>query len=164
MMVQGEYHRTFCERFQRYDLSAIQLKDFRKRQGWKTGRTGYMKPGYKVNFRGVGAERIGADGRPWIIIEKRDPWLDSPRSSVHKHKWLWEQKNGPTPEGMVLKCLDGNKLNSDPENWEAVPKSLVPHLIGMRRYDAAPAELKSSIMANAKLAHAISLHKKGGDR
>jgi hypothetical protein len=56
---------------------------------------------------------------------------------------------------MVLKCLDGNKLNTDPSNWEAVSCGLLPRLNGAggRGYEAAPPELKPTIMAVAKLEH-----------
>jgi hypothetical protein len=37
---------------------------------------------------------------------------------------------------MALKCLDGNKQNTDPSNWEAVPRALLPRLAGGNRYGA----------------------------
>lgn len=74
------------------------------------------------------------------------------------YRWLWEQANGPVPEGHALKCLDGNRLNTDPSNWTAVPRALLPRLNGRhgRRYDQAPDELKPVIMATARLKQAIS--------
>jgi hypothetical protein len=64
--------------------------------------------------------------------------------------------NGPIPPKHVLKCLDGNKLNTDPSNWEAIPQGILPLLNGRhsRAYDDAPAELKPTILALAKLRHA----------
>lgn len=61
------------------------------------------------------------------------------------------------PDGHVLKCLDGNKLNTEPSNWEAVPRGLLPRLNSRfgRNYDTAPAELQPTIMAIAKLEHGI---------
>jgi len=80
-----------------------------------------------------------------------------------KHKWLWERANGPVPKGMVLKCLDGNKLNCDPSNWEAIPMALQPRLNGRfgRGYDHADPELKPTIMAIAKLEHKARQIRKG---
>ena len=51
--------------------------------------------------------------------------------------------DGPVPDGHRLKCLDGDKTNCDPSNWEAVPMALAPRLNGRfgRGYDTAPAEL-----------------------
>jgi hypothetical protein len=61
---------------------------------------------------------------------------------------------------MVLKCLDGNRLNTAPSNWEAVSRALLPRLAGGRHkkhvpYDEAPNELKPTILAVAKLEHAV---------
>jgi hypothetical protein len=68
------------------------------------------------------------------------------------------------PEGCALKCLDGNKRNTDPANWEAVPRELLPRLNGRfgRGYDAAPAEIKPVIMATAKLEYAARVLRNGG--
>ena len=72
---------------------------------------------------------------------------------------------------MALKCLDGDKQNCDPANWEAVPRALLPRLAGGNRYrrvlafdDAAP-EVRLSILAIAKLEHAARQRAKpnGGD-
>lgn len=72
------------------------------------------------------------------------------------HLLNWEQQHGPVPKGMCLKCL-GERRNTDPSNWELVPRALLPRLNGKsgRRYDHAPAELKPTIMAVAKLEHRL---------
>lgn len=74
------------------------------------------------------------------------------------HVIRWEAEHGPVPPGMALKCLDGNRQNTDPENWEAIPRGMLPRLAGGRwnrlPYDSAPDELKPTIMAIAKLDHA----------
>jgi hypothetical protein len=73
------------------------------------------------------------------------------------HRIEWEKLNGPVPEGMVLKCK-GDPLNTDPSNWELIPRGLLPRLNGRfgRGYDEAPADLKPTIMAVAKLEHRLS--------
>ena len=78
------------------------------------------------------------------------------RRYVLKYRWLWEQKHGPLPEGMCLKCK-GDPLNTDPSNWEVVPRGLLPRLNNRwgRGYDSAPDELKPTIMAVAKLEHRL---------
>ncbi|MFD2855379.1 HNH endonuclease [Seohaeicola zhoushanensis] len=70
------------------------------------------------------------------------------------HLIHWEERNGPLPKGYALKCLDGDKLNTDPANWEAI-RALLPRLNGRfgRNYDTAPAELKPTIMTITKLEH-----------
>ncbi|QKC86300.1 HNH endonuclease [Mesorhizobium sp. NZP2077] len=170
---------AFRAEFGRDDVTPAKLHSMRKREGWKTGRTGQFEQGsvpwskgkklpFNPNcaetqfkkgqrphtYRGAGHERIDCHGYVWIVIDQPNPWTGAATCSVHKHRWLWEQANGPVPEGMVLKCL-GDKTNTDPANWELVPIGLLPRLNGRsgRDYDHAPGELKPTIMAIAKLEH-----------
>ncbi|PWJ93557.1 hypothetical protein C8D77_101236 [Mesorhizobium loti] len=178
----NEWCRAFQVAFGRHDVTPSKLHALRKREGWKTGRTGQFdkgvapwskgkklpfnpnsavtqfKKGLKPhNRRGPGHESLGDDGYIWIVTDRRNPWTGASTWRVHKHRWLWEQANGPVPDGMVLKCL-GERLNTDPSNWEPVPIGLLPRLNGKsnRDYDRAPAELKPTIMAVAKLEHAVA--------
>lgn len=180
-MVIDDYHRAFCQAFDRADVDAGHLHALRKRKGWKTGRSGQFAPGqtpankgkkmpYNANsaatrfqkgqrphtYRGPGHERIDSkDGYVILIVAETNPWTGAATRPVHKHKWLWEKVHGPVPEGMALKCRDGNKLNTDPSNWELIPRAMLPRLNGRfgRGYDEAPAELKPTIMAVTKLEH-----------
>ncbi|GEP11257.1 HNH endonuclease [Methylobacterium gnaphalii] len=190
-MVVGEYHRVFCAHFGRTDSTAEQLNALRKRQGWRTGRTGRFSPGQashnkgKVcppgvggrhpnarktqfkknalphNYRGAGHERIDdKDGYVVMIVAETNPWTGADTRPVLKHRYLWEQANGPLPDDHCLKCLDGDKTNTDPSNWEAIPRGVLPRLNGGRHkkrlaYDAAPDELKPTVLAVAKLEHAV---------
>lgn len=116
------------------------------------------------NRRGAGHERIDSkDGYVVMIVEELNPWNGHSTRPVHKHRYLWEQANGPVPEGHVLKCLDGDKTNCDPSNWEAVPQTILPRLNACRRgvaYDQAAPELRPAIMAAAKLDHAARQRRK----
>lgn len=187
-----EYHQAFLATFGRDDTTAAMLHGLRKREGWKTGRTGQFEKGHVSankgqrcpegkgghhpnarktqfrkgalphNYKGPGHESLGDDGYLWIVTDQRNPWTGAATWRVHKHRWIWEQKHGPVPDGHVLKCLDSNKLNTDPSNWEAVPIGLLPRLNGKsgRAYDYAPVVLKPTIMAVAKLEHAARSGKK----
>lgn len=48
---------------------------------------------------------------------------------IAKSKWVlmhthnWEKQNGPVPDGMVLRCKNGNQLDCRPENWEPVDRA-----------------------------------------
>jgi len=48
---------------------------------------------------------------------------------VEKAKWVlmhtvnWEQQNGPVPDGMILRCKNGNQLDCRPENWEPISRA-----------------------------------------
>lgn len=177
----ADYHRAFCDRFGRTDVSAANLHALRKRKGWRTGRTGRFEPGQESwnkgkpmpfnpnsartqfrkgnlphNNRHLGHERMTKDGYVEISVAETNPHTGYERRYVHKHRHLWELTNGPVPEGMALKCLDGDRANTDPDNWEAVPRAMLPRLNGRfgRNYDHAPAELKQTIMAVTKLEHA----------
>lgn len=195
-MVISDYHAAFLAKFARDDVSQVNLHSLRKRKGWKTGRTGFFPKGGVAhnkgkkclpgtggrhpnaratqfrrgnephNTRHLGHERISKDGYVEISVAETNPHTGYDRRYVHKHRWLWEQANGPIPKGHALKCLDGNKSNTDPSNWEAVHRGVLARLNGGRfrstlPYDAAPEELKPLVMASAKLKHAVHEIRKG---
>lgn len=118
--------------------------------------TRFKKGQLPHNTKWAGHERVSKDGYVEISVEKTNPHTGFNSRYVLKHKWRWEQANGPVPAGMALKCL-GDRLNTDPSNWELVPRSLLPRLNGKRGrgYDRAPSELKPTILAIAKLEHAV---------
>jgi hypothetical protein len=185
----ADYHAAFQAAFTRPDITPQKLHALRKRQGWKTGRTGQFTKGQEpINkgkpcppgvggrhpnaqrtqfrkgeiphtFKGAGHQRIDSkDGYVVIIIEEANPWTGANTRPVHKHRWLWEQQNGPIPEGHALKCLDGDKTNCDPSNWELIPRALLPYLNGGRaskgvQFDHAQPEVKPVILTVAKLKH-----------
>jgi HNH endonuclease len=173
-----EAHAAFCEKFGRSDVSLQNYVGLCKRNGWLTGRTGHYAPGsmpankgkkmpYNAktaqtqfkkghsphNTKFAGHERLHEDGYVYTSINETNPHTGYERRYVLKHKHLWEQKHGPVPDGMVLKCLDGNKENTDPSNWELIPRGSLPFLNGFRgpHYASADDELKPVILTLAKL-------------
>lgn len=176
-------HAAFCKKFRRADVSMQNYKALCTRRGWKTGRTGQFNPGeashnkgkkmpfnpnsartqFKKgrlphNYRGAGHERVDSkDGYIVMIVEEVNPWTGAATRPVHKHRYLWEQKHGPLPDEHVLKCLDGDKTNTDPANWEAIPRAMLPSLVGGRwqkPIDDYEPELRSAVLAIAKAQHA----------
>jgi hypothetical protein len=177
-------HEAFVARFGRTDVSLANFKALCKRMGWKTGRTGCFVKGREPANKGkpmraatkaklartwfkkghlphnanyLGHERISKDGYTEISVDETNPHTGYERRYRLKHVWLWEQANGPVPEGHCLKCLDGDRLNTDPANWEAIPRALLPRLSGGRwhkPYDAYEPEVRPSVLAIAKLEHA----------
>lgn len=129
----------------------------RRTQFAKGSRTGKANKIYKP----VGSERISKDGYRQRKIHDGLP-MQSRWQSVQRIEW--EAAHGPIPVGHALKCLSDDKLNTDPSNWEAVPRGLLPRLNGRfgRGFDAAPAELKPAILAVSKVEHALRTHGKGG--
>jgi hypothetical protein len=197
-LVIGEYHAAFCAQFGRSDVSAGNLHAFRKRNGWRTGRTGCFAKGHEpsnkgkpcppgtggrhpnarktqfkkggrtgkaaLNYQPIGTERITEDGYRERKIHDGLP-MQSRWQLVQRIEW--EAVNGPIPEGFALKCLDGNRLNTDPSNWEAIPRGVLARLNGGRHkkrlaYDQAEPEVKPVVMAIAKLEHAVHEKRKAG--
>ncbi|HRN83269.1 MAG TPA: HNH endonuclease [Hyphomicrobium sp.] len=178
-----ETHAAFVAAFGRQDLTLQNFNALCKRKGWLTGRTGRYEPGHapankgktcapgtggrhpnarRTQFRKgqlphntkyLGHERVSKDGYVEISVDQVNPHTGFERRYVLKHRHLWEKQNGPLPAGMCLKCVDGNRLNTDPSNWTAIPRAMIPHLGGRYGldYDAAEAELKPTIMALARL-------------
>lgn len=185
----ADLHRGFVARWGRTDVSKGALASLCKRKGWFTGRSGCFAKGLvpankgkKMPFnaasaatrfkagqrphtwRGPGHESIDSrEGYVWIIVAETNPYTGAPTRRVQKHRHLWEQANGPVPDGHVLKCLDGDKTNCDPSNWLAIPQAYLPRLNGKsgRNYDQAPAELRETIMAIVRLEHAAREARKG---
>jgi hypothetical protein len=108
-------------------------------------------------WKPVGTERIAKDGYLERKINNDMP-LQARWRAVHLIEW--EAVNGLLPKGHCLKCLDGDKFNTDPSNWECIPRALLPRLAGGNRYrkvlafDDATPELRPTILALAKLEHA----------
>lgn len=185
----ADYHAGFVAAFGRTDTSATMLVSLRKREGFKTGRDGRFAPDQELHNKGkktgpahpntkstqfkaghgphnrhpMGHERLTDDGYVEIKVDRTNPYTGHKTRYVHKHRYLWEQANGDLQPGMVLKCLDGDKTNTDLANWEAVPRGLLPRLHGKsgRNYDAADAAVKPTIMAIAKLEHKLCDLKRG---
>lgn len=187
-MPRRELHAGFCKEFGRADVSQSNLTGLCKRNGWVTGRTGRFEPGQESHNKGqkgvcypgsekgwfrkgarprnlvpLWSERIGKDGYIEMKVPVKNPYTGHRTRFMHKHRYLWEQRNGPLPKGMALKCLDGNKTNTNADNWVAVPRALLPRLNGRfgRGYDDAPAEIKPLILTTAKLEHAAREARKG---
>lgn len=177
-----DLHARFVATFGRGDVTLQNLASLCKRNGWLTGRDGRFqdgKPSWNKGAKGlrfpgsekgwfrkgsrngvaaekyqpIGTERLSKDGYLERKIHDGMP-LQSRWRAVHLVEW--EKLNGPVPEGHALKCLDGDRTNTDPANWTLVPRALLPRLAGKsgRDYDNAPADLKPLIMATARLEQA----------
>ncbi len=183
-----EAHVRFIKVFKRPDVSLANFIALCKRRGWTTGRSGRFEPGQTPHnkgqkgqcapgsekgwfkpgnrsgrahqkYRPIGTERVSRAGYVERKIHDGLP-LQSRWKAVHRIRW--EETNGPVPEGHALKCLDGDKTNTAPENWIAIPRALLPRLAGRwaMSYDDAPADLKPTLLAIAQLAHAVRESKK----
>ena len=88
--------------------------------------TQFAKGRISWNTVPVGSERV-KDGYRWIKVAAQPNvlWNVNWRQL---HLVLWEAQHGALPAGHVLKCLDGNRLNSDPANWTCVPRGVLARL------------------------------------
>lgn len=76
---------------------------------WKKGHLPH-------NAKPVGYERTDTDGYVRISVPGH-------RRMVFKHRWVWEQHNGPIPKGYLICFRDGNRQNCDISNLELVTRS-----------------------------------------
>lgn len=171
------------------DVALTALSALCKRRGWKAGGDGRFRPGQTSPNKGkampfnaasaatrfkpgqrsgvalklyqpIGTERMSKCGYRERKVNDDLP-LQARWRAVHLVEW--EAINGPVPPGHALKCLDGDRLNVDPANWAAIPRALLPRLNGRfgRGYDAAPPELRPTIMRIAELEHSAREARKG---
>ncbi len=160
-MPRAQLHAEFCAAFDRQDVSRVALDGLMKRKRWMTGRLGFEKGHVPHSQNFIGHERLNKDGYVEISVAEPNPFSRSDQSDrryVLKHKRLWEAKNGPVPEGHCLKCIDDDKTNTNPANWLAVPRAILPRLNGGRwgrlSYGRAEPEVRPSVLAVAQLHHA----------
>lgn len=78
------------------------------------------KPGsMPQNTDPVGTEKVLSDGYVWIKID----CIPKAKKNVNwrqKHRYIWEQHNGPIPEGSRIVFLDRNKHNFDIDNLACI--------------------------------------------
>lgn len=147
---------------QRTDLLA---DEFEARFGWRLtrnqvnqwrARTGTQPKGRKVGGGGrprvpVGTERVSKDGYVVVKVAEEATVAMSKDNWRLKHVHVWEQANGPLPEGMVVYFADGDRRNFDVGNLVAVPRRLVGTInsMGVPWHDAE--ELRAVVaMAEVK--------------
>lgn len=184
-----DMHALFVQVWNRPDVTHDHLKALCTRKGWKSSNTGHFpkgntphnagkkghnhpgsratqfKPGHGRSghavtlYKPVGTERVTRDGYHERKVND-GPALRKRWQAIHRINY--EAAHGPVPKGHRLKCLDGNKANTDASNWEPIPYALAPRLDGRfgRGFEQAPPELKPLILATAKLEHAARQAKK----
>ena len=123
------------------NYSKQQLKSYYANHNLNSGLTGYFEKGHvpfnkgrkgmhaagsektwfkkghtPANHKPVDSERISKDGYIEIKVAEPNKWM-------LKHRFIWEKKNGPLPKGMIIRFLDGNKLNCNIENMVLVSRA-----------------------------------------
>ncbi|HEY1753701.1 MAG TPA: hypothetical protein VGG29_20760 [Caulobacteraceae bacterium] len=129
------------------------------RPGARTGRAAKL-------YKPIGAERLSKGGYLERKIHDGLP-LQSRWRAVHLIRW--EAANGPVPDGHCLKCLDGQRANTDPANWLPIPRGLLPRLNGgpaksFMAYDEASPEVRPALLSIARLDHRARASRKAAAR
>jgi hypothetical protein len=137
-------HKIFCQKFNR-NISLVAYRGQIQRRG--------IKKESRYNENAIGWEYVNKKGYVVIKISKSDVNGGKNGGYVMKHIYLWEKENGKLQRDMCLKCLDGNRQNTNPTNWEIIPRGILPLLNGHRgyNYDDMPNELKPAILTLAKV-------------
>lgn len=136
--------------------SAGAIKSYCNLRGWYCGSDGRFQNGYrswqtglsKEEFRSHYSEdsyrkmvctmreankklRVGDEtmrhGIP-MIVTSDDYTLRFEKRLTFKRRYVWEQANGPIPNGHRIIHLDGNPLNCELENLYCIPDKMVPIL------------------------------------
>jgi len=97
--------------------------------GWEPT---HFKKGHKPdNYLPVGSERVNGDGYAEYKVADPHKWKG-------KHIILWEEKNGPVPNGHCIIFGDKNKLNFELSNLICVSRKqlLVLNHFGLIREDS----------------------------
>ena len=186
-MVRKELTKLFNKKFNR-SVSVQNIKAKCLRMGLKTGRDGRFLKGCEPwskgtkgicglhpnsrktqfkkgqephNTKHLGHERIcSKDGYILISVDQKNPHTGYDRHYVHKHRYIWEQANGPIPKGHCLRFIDGDKTNVCLENLELVTRyeNMVRNKLD---YNNSPEELKPTIKTIATLRAVASAKSKG---
>lgn len=139
LIIPGRSYKEIAEVFSKkfkWNITISQIKGFIGNRKLNTGRNGRFKKGHipankgtkgmskanrtsfkkgqrPNNYKPVGYERVDRDGYVLIKISDKGDWHERWR---HKHKVLWEKKNGPIPKGHYLVFADGDRQNIDLDN------------------------------------------------
>lgn len=131
-------------------------KDHRPWNAGTKGLTGANKTSFKkgsvpANRKPLGTERIcSKDGYVLIKVAERDPHTGFSTRWKHKQVHMWEQENGPVPDGFVVIFKDGDMLNIEPENLMLISRAELL-ILNKHGYKDTPAKLKPSVLSLAKL-------------
>lgn len=115
-----------------------------------------FKPGTRSGvavklYKPIGTERLSKEGFLERKIHDGMP-LQSRWRAVHLLRW--EELHGAIPAHHCLKCLDGDRLNTDPSNWELISRATLAVLNRKHNgldYQTAAPELRPAILAVAKI-------------
>lgn len=82
----------------------------------RTAKTRFKKGQDPHNTQPIGYERVTVDGYVEVKVRHLKDGNGKNKNFELKQRLIWEQKNGPIPDGGIIEFLDGNKLNFEDSN------------------------------------------------
>jgi hypothetical protein len=121
---------------------------------WNKGRKGYENSSktkfttghVPANHKQVGSVRLTTDG---YLMKK----TEEPRKWELSHRLVWEEHFGEIPTGMIVKFVDGNTQNIDPQNLYLADRKTNMLQNSIVNY---PEDLRSAMHSLKKLKNLIS--------
>jgi len=111
----------------------------------------FKKGSIPKTVKPIGSERIcSKDGYILIKIAERNPYTGHKTRYKAKHIVTWEAANGKVPKGMIVRFIDGNRMDPSIENLEMISMRLNLEL-NRSKYNEAPDEVKRSIRLMAEI-------------
>ncbi len=167
------------------------MKQFRQRNRIKSGLTGWYQRGHEPGTKGkkqeeymspeaierTKATRFKKGDRPANELPVGSVVVNSDGYKLRKrqaegtlwerweflHRAVWEEHNGPIPEGMVVSFKDSNKLNCDIDNLMLISKAENAALTGLK-YRFEDPDLTMAALALIKLKTAAKEKKRSKKR
>lgn len=134
-----------------------------KKGQWSKGceKTWFPKGHLPSQTDPIGTEKLLGDGYVWVKVDNK-PKVPKRVNWIQKHVLLWEQANGPVPEGHCVIFLDGDRSHIELSNLELIDRKTLAVLNkkGLLRKDA---DLSKTGIQIAKLIQAITQHKRNDE-
>lgn len=140
-------------------ITHSQLDNLCTRYGWQGApNTGRFVPMHSESVRLEGSAKrpavfIKIPGPSPFASQKANGW-NQESHWVYKRRWVWEQENGPIPEGHVILHLDGDPMNCELGNLDCVPRGVLAIMNGRGPEYSGP-ETNPARVKLAQLKHQI---------
>lgn len=136
----AEHPKSVATRFKKGSVPPNKGKNedqFRSPEANERCKATQFKKGHTpANAKPVGYERVcKEDGYVYIKV-------DGVNKMVLKHRWLWEQANGPIPKGYNITFKDGNRQNCELSNLVLMSRA---DCARKRSQDETPEQRKARI-------------------
>ena len=105
--------------FEKGHVPANKGKKMSPEQYDKCRRTMFPKGHTPRNTDPIGTEKLLADGYIWVKVDDQR-YVKKGVNWIQKHRKIWQDHNGPIPDGHVVIFLDGDRKNFDINNLACI--------------------------------------------